>query len=408
MKILHVNNVYDYGSTGKLTAELHRRLMEHGIDSVVYYGRQKRSTAPNTYKICSEWYAKANNLRSRITGLMYGGCYISTRHLIQAIMKEKPDVVHLQCLNGYFVNIYKLITFLKKHHIPTVLTLHAEFMYTANCGYALDCNRWQTGCGYCPRLRQATKSYFLDRTATSWKNMKQAFNGFSNLQLTSVSPWLKERAAQAPILQHFPNQVIYNGVNTEVFHPMDTTQLRKQLGIPVNTSVLFYAAPFFDITPDSFKGGHHIVELAKRLGPQVQILVAGRYNRSLNYPANIKLLGYVSNQQQLAAYYALADITVLTSKKETFSMICAESLCCGTPVVGFEAGAPEQISLSQYSKFCKYGDITTLTHFVQETAAHLPSRREVALQAQQVYSLDTMVKQFINCYHNLMEKSHAL
>ena len=53
----------------------------------------------------------------------------------------------------------------------------------------------------------------------------------------------------------------------------------------------------------------------------------------------------------------MANLTILTSQFETFSMVCAESLCSGTPVVGFKAGAPEQISIQQYSEFVEYGKI---------------------------------------------------
>ena len=38
-------------------------------------------------------------------------------------------------------------------------------------------------------------------------------------------------------------------------------------------------------------------------------------------------------------------------------MVTAESLCCGTPVVGFKAGAPEQIAIKEFSEFVEYGDL---------------------------------------------------
>ena len=41
---------------------------------------------------------------------------------------------------------------------------------------------------------------------------------------------------------------------------------------------------------------------------------------------------------RLAEYYSLVDVTVITSFHETFSMVVAESLSCGTPIVGFKAG----------------------------------------------------------------------
>lgn len=46
--------------------------------------------------------------------MMYSHGLIPTNHLLNIIKKEKPDIVHLHCLNGYFVDIYKLVNYLKK------------------------------------------------------------------------------------------------------------------------------------------------------------------------------------------------------------------------------------------------------------------------------------------------------
>lgn len=105
MKVLQVNCVYRTGSTGKITYDLHKNLLDVGIESVVCYGRGSRVKEPGVYKICPEWYSKLNNAWSRVTGIMYGGCFFSTNRLIQIIRKEQPDIVHLQCINGYFVDI---------------------------------------------------------------------------------------------------------------------------------------------------------------------------------------------------------------------------------------------------------------------------------------------------------------
>lgn len=84
-------------------------------------------------------------------------------------------------------------------------------------------------------------------------------------------------------------------------------------------------------------------------------VVAGNVTTKIEMPDNVILLGKVTNQELLAKYYSMANLTILTSQFETFSMVCAESLCSGTPVVGFKAGAPEQISIQQYSEFVEYG-----------------------------------------------------
>ena len=399
MKILQVNCVYKKGSTGKITYDIHSELLKQGTESVVCYGRGEKINEPHVYKTCGEVYSKINHLLSEFTGVMYGGCFFSTNKLIKIIKKENPDVVHLQCINGYFVNIYRLVSWLKKHDIKTVLTLHAEFMYTANCGHALDCDKWQTGCGHCPRLKQETKSFFIDGTHKSWMKMKKAFDGFNdNLIVTSVSPWLMERAKLSPILNDKKHEVVLNGVNTDVFHFYDTSELRSQMGL-TGVKVIFYATPSFDDNINNIKGGYHVLKLAeKMLNENVKFVVAGSHPEGLKVPPNVILLGKVSDQELLAKYYSMADVTLLTSKKETFSMVTAESLCCGTPVVGFKAGAPEQIAIPEYSSFVDFGDLESLHEEMKKFLAESFLKIDIALTSNCKYAKQTMTENYLKIY----------
>lgn len=399
MKILQVNCVYKKGSTGKITYDIRSELLKQGIESVVCYGRGEKINEPHVYKTCGEAYSKINHLLSEFTGVMYGGCFFSTNKLIKIIKKEKPDVVHLQCINGYFVNIYRLVSWLKKHDIKTVLTLHAEFMYTANCGHALDCDKWQTGCGHCPRLKQETKSFFIDGTHKSWMKMKKAFDGFNdNLVVTSVSPWLMERAKLSPILNDKKHEVVLNGVNTDVFHFYDTSELRSQMGLN-GVKIIFHATPSFDDNINNIKGGYYVLKLAeKMLDENVKFVVAGDYPDGLKVPSNVILLGKVSDQELLAKYYSMANVTLLTSKKETFSMVTAESLCCGTPVVGFKAGAPEQIAIPEYSSFVDFGDLESLHEEMKKFLAESFLKIDIALTSNCKYAKQTMTENYLKIY----------
>ena len=396
MKILQVNCVYKKGSTGKIVHDIHTELQKQGIESVVCYGRGETVREPNVYKTCGELYSKANNLWSRMTGLMYGGCFFSTNKLITVIKKEKPDVVHLHCINGYFVNIYRLIWWLKQNRIKTVVTLHAEFLYTANCGHAMDCTKWMTGCGHCPRLKKETKSWFLDGTARSWKRMYRAFQGFEeNCVIASVSPWLVERAKMSPILKDFRHETVLNGLNTAaVFFPRDGKHIRQQLGLQGKKMVLHVTAAF-SLDPYHHKGGWYVAELAKRM-PDVAFVVVGSGNVEQALPENVIYVGRVDDQHVLAEYYSAADVTIVTSKKETFGMVVAESLCCGTPVVGFKAGAPELIALPEYSEFVDHGDLDQLEAALQK---RLESQSDVPVDiAAYTYSRETMTKRYLETY----------
>ena len=400
MKVLQVNCVYKKGSTGKITADIHEGLIARGFESVVCYGRGGKIRENSVYKTCGELYSKLNNLWSRISGLMYGGCLFSTKRLIRIIKKEKPDVVHLQCINGYFVNIYKLIKWLKNSGIKTVLTLHAEFMHTANCGHAFDCEEWKTGCKNCKRWKKETKSWFICGVRRSWKKMKKAFDGFDNLTVVSVSPWLMERAKQSPFFKDKNHVVILNGVNTEIFKIYEANEKRKELNLD-NSKIIFHATPYFSDFPESNKGGHYVFELAKKfINQDVKFVVAGNFKHGMEIPDNMVLLGRISDQNELAQYYGVADVTLLTSERETFSMVTAESLCCGTAVVGFKAGAPEQITIKEYSDFVEYGDVNALYESVKTSLEKTYNREEISKLAHEKYADEKMIEKTIEIYSN--------
>ena len=399
MKILQINCVYKKGSTGKLVYDIHTGLAESGYESIVCYGNGPKYNEKNVYKTSSTLLGKINALRARITGLMYGGCFIATNKLIGVIKKENPDVVHVHCPNGNMTNIYRLITFLKKSKIKTVLTLHAEIMHTANCEHAEECEKWKTGCGKCPRLKVATTSWFFDGTHRSFVKMKKAFEGFETLKITSVSPWLMERAKQSPILGGFDHCVVYNGLDTSVFNLKDASDLKQKHGL-TNEKIILHVTPRFSNVKGHNKGGYYILELAKMLEKEnVKILVAGSCETEFDIPENVIMLGKVSNQQELAKYYSLADVTVIASKRETFSMVVAESLSCGTPVAGFYAGGPEQIAIKEHSAFSQYGDTDALCEGVLNLLDKENNKQEISNKAALVYSKSKMVNDYIKAYN---------
>lgn len=403
MKILQVNCVYRKGSTGKIVYDIHTELQRQGIESVVCYGRGEHVDEPHVYKVCPEWYSKLNNLWSRITGVMYGGLWLSTRRLMRITEREKPDIVHLHCINGYFVNIYRIVAYLNRHNIKTVLSLHAEFMHTANCGYAFECERWKTGCGHCPRFRKETKSLFVDGTHRSWLLMRRAFEGFGDrLIVTSVSPWLEGRAKQSPILADAKHVTVLNGLDTTVFHLYDKAECRKAFNIPLDRKLVFHATASFSTDRGSIKGGWYVCELA-RMMPDVLFVVAGPHADGVSVPKNMMLLGRIADQNDLARLYASADATVLASKRETFSMVTAESLCCGTPVVGFKAGAPEEIALREYSQFVEYGDVAVCRDALYGCMSKEWNHSSIESEAHAKYSREVMTREYIKVYKSMID-----
>lgn len=402
MKIMQINAVYPTGSTGKIVKDIHTQLINCGHESIVCYGRGPKVREKNVYKIVPEFIMKTQSLRSKITGYAYAGCLLSTSSLINIIKKEKPDIVHIHCINAYMVNIYRFFEYLKFNNINTVLTLHAEFMYTAGCGYALDCEKWKKGCGNCPQKGKGRpSSKIFDKSAEEWKLMKKAFEGFDNIVITSVSKWLHDRAKQSPFFTDKKMQVVLNGIDTKnVFRPTDFTQLREKYNI-TNEKIILHVTASFN---NPIKGGKYVIELAKKLkNRNIKVIIVG-FNGDKNIlPSNIIQVPNTKDQKELAAFYTMADLTLLTSVKETFSMICAESLSCGTPVVGFEAGAPETISLNEYSEFVSQGDIDALKEVVEKWIdSNSNNRNDISQVARRYYSRHKMASLYMGIYEEFI------
>jgi len=401
MRILQINVVFNEGSTGKIVYDIHTQLLKNGHSSIVLHGAGLKHDDKNVHKIASlnEW--RLYGLYSKLTGLPYSGCYFSTEKILKKITAHKPDIVHIHVINGYFVNHYKLLKFLKDRKILTIITLHAEFMYTGKCGHSYDCNKWLTLCGNCPQIHSTPISWFFDKTASEWKRKEAMFQGFNNLMIVSVSQWLNDRAQQSPFFKGKKLTVIGNGIDTtNVFHPKSTDRLRQMHNIKKEEKVLLHVTASFT---DPFKGGKYILELANNfLSEKIKIIVLGDNGYFGNLPENVILLKHVKNQKELASYYSMADLTVLASKKETFSMVCAESLSCGTPVVGFKAGAPERVALSDYSEFVEYGNIEDLETCIKNWINKKALLTEALVnEAKEHYSRQRMYKKYSILYNDL-------
>lgn len=399
-KIVHINCAVS-GSTGKIIADIARFAAPLGYETLSLTPMAGVDTDFLRYKkVCLPKEQGIYRRLCRFTGYQFGMAHLPTRRILKHLRREKPDLVHIHCINGFMVNVYKLFDFLKKQGIPTVITNHAEFFYTGSCDYSYDCDKWMTGCGECPRGYSATFSK-KDTTAKAWQKMQKAFSGFTKAVMVSVSPWVGSRASVSPITRELDNRVVLNGVNLQVFHLR--AEAREKLGLPGDRKIVFHPTAHFSDSPNDRKGGKFLLDLAKKL-PEVRFYVAGQYAQGMQVPENMTLLGRLSDQNLLADYYAAADLTVITSRKETFNMPVAESLCCGTPVVGFFAGGPESIAIPEYARFCEFGDVDALEQNVSAMLNATWDKHEIAQKGEGKYGLGCMAQGYVDIYTEVLKK----
>jgi D-inositol-3-phosphate glycosyltransferase len=149
------------------------------------------------------------------------------------------------------------------------------------------------------------------------------------------------------------------GVDLRLFAPRDTTALRRRLGLTRNRVVLFAGRL------EPLKGADTLLDAVDALSctpgfDDVVVLVVGDNSgdgagqplqertrleeraRSARLAGRVRFLGAIAHQQ-LADYYALADVCVVPSRTESFGLVALEAQALGTPVVAAAVGGLTEI-----------------------------------------------------------------
>lgn len=400
MRVLLIDVNCKSSSTGQIVYNLYSYLNSHGDEAAVCYGRGKKIAGENIYKFGLDVETYLHALLTRITG--YTGCfsYLSTLRLIKYIKGFRPDVVHIHEMHAYFVNIVQLLDFLKRENIPVVHTLHCTFSYTGKCGHHLDCDKWKTCCEECPRLKEYVSSVFFDRTKQMFLRKKNAFEGFNTMMIVTPSKWLADFAADS-FLGQYPIKVINNGIDINVFHPKDSSSLRKTLNLDDRKKVVLSVAP--NIMGNA-KGGKWILKIADVLKQEnIHFILIGAdcMNANEHYDKNVTVLNRISDQNELAYFYSLADMFVICSEMENFPTTCIEAQCCGTPICGFDVGGTKETNLNgDENPFFQYGDYKSLSQYISK---HIDDKSNGYYKndALCTFSSEKFAKEHHKLYHSL-------
>ena len=342
MKVIQVNAVYANGSTGVIVKDLHNLCLEKDIESYVAYSTSSVSANEiiNGYQIGKKCGKLIHAVLSRINGKQAYFSVNATVRLIRYIKKIKPDVVCLHNLHSNFVNLNKLLRFLAKEEINTVVVLHDCWFYTGGCfHYSADnCYKWLEKCGDCPKKSKDTPAYLMDASSEILADRKKYLRGINNLTVVGVSEWIASEARRT-FLSDKKIVTIHNGIDTDFFVPTES-DFREKNGLEDKFLILALANKWLKpVNKDTFD------YVVNNLPDDCLIVMLGcNREQSDNLPTNILPIEFISDKQQLKALYTACDVFANCTREESFSLINVEVQACGTPVVTYRnTGAQETV-----------------------------------------------------------------
>lgn len=401
MKIIQINTVCSSGSTGKICTALYKLSEKSNMTPYIAYGRNTAPVGIRSYKIGSKPDFYCHVLRNFIKGENGFGSTKQTLKFVQWLRKEKPDIIHLHNIHGFYLNIEILFSYLKEVQLPIVWTFHDCWPFTGHCAHFsyIKCSKWMTGCYSCPQYRQAYPySIFKDNSSASYHRKKNAFTGIDNMTIVTPSQWLCNLVRDS-FLSSYKSIVIPNGIDLNTFLPSTEGNAFTKPYIVLGVANVWTHR----------KGLQYFEELAGRLNDDYIIQLVGLNPKQINYfkakhPKNIVPLQRTENIETLTALYQKAHVFVNPTLEDNFPTTNLESLACGTPVITFNTGGSPECITDNCGIVVKQGDIDGLLHAIYSIKNHPTITAESCRSQALHYSDKENFMKYIALYQELCAK----
>lgn len=366
MKVLQINSVIDYGSTGRITRDLYDTLESQGHDCVIAFGRGDSTPGYKTIKIGSNFDQLVHGVYSRMTDRHGFGSTLATRKFIKQIDEYNPDVIQLHNIHGYYLNIRVFFEYLAKKNIPIVWLLHDQWIVSGHGAY-FEFNSdgtFPNKLSSRELLSEYPKTIGISQFEKNLRDKESLFTSIKNMTIITPSNWLTNMMKKS-FLKKYEIKTIYNGVDAEVFYVdnSNTKYLRQKWGATNKTIILGIASVW-----EERKGLNDFVKLSKLLpDEEYQIILVGIDEQTKSkLPDNIITIERTNSVDELRYIYNACDIFVNPTYFDNFPTVNIEALACGTPVVTYDTGGSVESIDKLTGSYVTPGDLKGLTNEIRK------------------------------------------
>ncbi len=317
----------------------------------------------------------------------------------------KCDVINLHWTRGFL----DPGDFFSRVSVPAVWTLHDMNAFTGGCHYSLGCVRYREQCGACPQLGSADMS---DLSRSIWRRKEKAFRLMrAPLRVVTPSNWMGECARSSSLLGTGSIAVIPYGLDTAVFAPFDQQAARQRFQIPSDARVVLFVADSLD---NQRKGFSFLVDALNRVRiPNLVLVSMGRDRPPSALEARHIHLGTIHDDALLAEAYSAADLFAIPSVEDNLPNTVLESMACGTPVVGFDAGGIRDMVRAEVTGLlAPTRDVPSLANRISELLGDAARRGAMSRQCRAValeeYTLELQARRYRELYEALLRGAVAI
>ena len=378
----------ELGGPYNVISEIIPYLEKKGVSTTIF---TTSAITKNGRKRTEFYEQKSKNFRIYRLGsfLKFREYRVSFSLLPFLIKHEKEiDIIHSHSLRSYQEDISSIFSLMKKK--PMIISPHGAININWDYYDKIPKMIYDMTFGYVKR--KLIKPYFI-------------------AVAKSEIPIIKQYGIDDDHIFYIPH-----GVNTEIFKPTYSDDLKKKYDLEGHDVILYVGRI------SKGKGLNKLIKIFDKViqkKKNVKLVIVGGDSgylsivqsliKKYNLSQFVIFTGHVS-KFNLARYYSLADLVIYPSRQEIFGLVITEAMACGKPVIGSDILGPSEIILDGKTGYTSnFKDIIK----VSELVIDLLNDRKLLTQmgkkglerVKEEYTWEKAAESHFNLYKRVLNKN---